>query len=355
LGAYRFALAWIVFSSHIVPRPLHFMYTMVHGLIAVMMFFVLSGYLISNALETFYAGRVGQFVINRCLRIYPAYWVVFGVTIAICGLYGDPLPGFGGSAILTLQGAPLSDLATAPFTFNIIAMTWSLRCELYFYIAIALTYAVVGSVSWGNPRYKAWGIYLSCFAALGYHAYCSASWDIPWAHPYAHIPFFVVGVAVSRLMLRRDPPVASFVLLGCAVLLAFISFSHNVYPAPHQRLFVPFGLRLGPDPFNLINFAILVVLFVAGLMVSVGGYLRRVDNFLGDLSYPLFISHYTVVAMVGYAFANVPDTLRVWLAVALALAVAVLLWWAVDRQVVWLRDRVRGGELYPARSAMAVA
>jgi peptidoglycan/LPS O-acetylase OafA/YrhL len=209
LGTYRFALAWIVFLSHIVPRPLHFMYTMVHGLITVMMFFVLSGYLISNALETFYAGRVRDFVTNRCLRLYPAYWVVFAVTVAICELYEGPMSGFGSSAVLTLQGAPLSDLVTAPFTFNVIAMTWSLRCELYFYIAIALAYMVAGSESQGNPRHKAWGIYLSCVAALAYYAYCSASWDMPWAHPYAYIPFFVVGVALSRLMLRRDPPVAS--------------------------------------------------------------------------------------------------------------------------------------------------
>jgi len=355
LGAYRFILAVIVFSAHIAPRPFHFLYTMTHGYIAVLMFFVVSGYLISNALEIFYVGRVREFVINRCLRLYPSYWVVFAVTVSICLAHGQPLAGFNSAAVLSIAGHPLSDLLAAPFTFSVIAMTWSLRCEWSFYIAIAIAYLLAG-----KTRHKAWGIYLCCFAALACYAYCSATIDLPWAHPCAHIPYFVVGVAISRLMLRRDPLLASLALLCCAFAMAFIAFGHvdNIggvpMPGPNQRLLTPFELRLGPNPLNLTNFAILLVLFLIGAAVNIGnGYLRAIDNFLGDLSYPLFISHYGVVAVIGYAFAALPDMQRVWLAVNAVLTVAVLLWWTVDRQVVWLRDRVRGAALYPNQPSIA--
>src|SRR5947209_17886730 len=92
---------------------------MTHGYIAVLMFFVVSGYLISNALETFYAGRVREFAVNRFLRIYPSYWFVLAATVAVMwGVYGvEHLEGFGGAAAVVMEGWKASELIGAAFVF----------------------------------------------------------------------------------------------------------------------------------------------------------------------------------------------------------------------------------------------
>jgi peptidoglycan/LPS O-acetylase OafA/YrhL len=278
LGTFRFSLALIVFWSHIAPRPFQFLYENTHGLIAVMMFFMVSGYLISNALETFYVGRVRDFAINRFLRIYPCYWIVFAVSVGVSLFYRDPI----------------------------------------------------------------------CFAALAYYLCAAATWDLSFTHPISSIPYFALGVAVSRVELRRGPRILSLALLGASLAIVFIAFGHTVVSlsAPNLRLFAPIDLKLGPDPFNLFNFGILLVMFVGCLLINVGGPLRALDNYLGDLAYPLFISHYTVNALIGYFFEWLPDLPRMWLSFIVALCVAVVLWWAVDSRISKLRDRVRGFRLY---------
>ena len=69
-GTYRFLLALIVFFSHTRLNVFDFTNTST-GFIAVICFFVVSGFIIARVLDTVYVGNVGHFVVNRALRIYP--------------------------------------------------------------------------------------------------------------------------------------------------------------------------------------------------------------------------------------------------------------------------------------------
>lgn len=102
LGTFRFVLAIIVFFSHIAPRPFHFLYTAVHGYIAAVIFFVVSGYLISSALEVFYFKRVCDlshplflchYTVNAVigyqfmsLRDLPRVWLAFVASLLVAFL-----------------------------------------------------------------------------------------------------------------------------------------------------------------------------------------------------------------------------------------------------------------------------
>src|SRR5206468_10814806 len=93
------------------------------------------------------------------------------------------------------------------------------------------------------------------------------------------------------------------------------------------------------------------IVLIVGLAIHVRGPFRHLANFLGDLTYPLFLCPYPLNATLGHFFASLPDLQRVWLAIAVSLSACVLLWWAVDSRIVWLRDRIRGVTLYALRPA----
>jgi peptidoglycan/LPS O-acetylase OafA/YrhL len=337
LGAFRFSLAVIVMLSHLAPLPFQFLYSAVHGYIAVITFYVISGYLITNALETFYAGRVREFLINRTLRIYPCYWVVIAVSVLIVlGNGGAEVVGFGRAAVLSFRDYEPSEFVSALFFFDYIGVAWSLWVELCFYVTIAAVYALLG---W---RF----VYLSCFIALGVYMVATAFLDLVWWHPLAHIPYFVLGVALSRLWLGRDSRPASALLIASALVLVFVAFHHAGLGKAHERLWAPIAVSFGPGPFNVVGLSMMLGVLVLALSISVNGALRSADNFLGDLSYPLFLCHYPLNAAVGHYFSGLPDLQRVWLAIAVSLAASVLLWWVVDSRMVGLRDRFRGVRLY---------
>jgi peptidoglycan/LPS O-acetylase OafA/YrhL len=83
-GSYRAALALAVVVSHsqAMLGP-NFLQHAELGNIAVMSFFILSGFIISEAGSTFYCNRPLAFLVNRFWRIAPIYWLALAVSVAV--------------------------------------------------------------------------------------------------------------------------------------------------------------------------------------------------------------------------------------------------------------------------------
>jgi peptidoglycan/LPS O-acetylase OafA/YrhL len=86
------------------------------------------------------------------------------------------------------------------------------------------------------------------------------------------------------------------------------------------------------------------------LLIKPGLLARRIDSFLGDLTYPLYLCHFAVLATTNHDFPGIPDERRIWLSLAAALLCAVLLNLFVDRPLIRLRAYIRKGALPPPRS-----
>lgn len=84
LGTLRFVLALAVVVGHyqasLTPHGLD-VHADILGSTGVFIFFVLSGFVVTEAFNLFYNGRIKQFLINRSLRIIPPFFVamVLGV------------------------------------------------------------------------------------------------------------------------------------------------------------------------------------------------------------------------------------------------------------------------------------
>ncbi|MDX1429000.1 MAG: hypothetical protein R3282_01880, partial [Rhodothermales bacterium] len=70
-GGYRLSLATMVLLSHSPGFLPAWMIDLSLGNVGVFSFFVLSGFVIAEALDVFYRGNVRGFAINRFLKIYP--------------------------------------------------------------------------------------------------------------------------------------------------------------------------------------------------------------------------------------------------------------------------------------------
>lgn len=104
--------------------------------VAVNVFFVLSGYLITRPYVRAYLAaesppRIGRYLRNRALRIVPAYWAVLTVLLLIYGTVGADFWGVLGTY------AFLQNLFLIP-TRGLFLQAWSVIVEVGFYLLVPL-------------------------------------------------------------------------------------------------------------------------------------------------------------------------------------------------------------------------
>ena len=335
LGAYRFGLALMVVAQHfqhlLPPQQRQPFSNGGFGAIAVAAFFVVSGFVVAEALATFYHGRSGAFLANRVLRLFPPYLAALALSV----LVHEALFQSGHLELwdYTLAGSPLAParlltglLGLVPGfnprwlgqAFEFVPFVWSLRLEMAFYGAAALTMAAswrLGS-TWPIKAAIALGLLASAAFLLLAHR--------PGALSTA--PMFLVGVAFYLRDARRDTVRALLLAVAIATASAgFASWQQHGAPLP------------------AIQFPVLA--FLLGLLAwllprGAEGRFKRLDRRLGDLSYPLYLNHYAV----GIAAASLAPRSG-WPLFAVTVLASVLLAAAaerlVDRPIRGLRDRVR--------------
>jgi peptidoglycan/LPS O-acetylase OafA/YrhL len=182
----RYILATMVAQTHL--WPLGAAWT---GNIAVFAFYTLSGYLMTRVLNERYGftprGTVA-FLLNRVLRLWPAYLAILGLTLI--ALLFLPLSNF---FFLIRMPTTLADIVTnlailGQVTFDFkqwlplakpVVTSWSLSIELFSYLLLALyfarssirlwAFAMIGAVAMG---FSTWHCAVSAEPAA-YGPYCS--------------------------------------------------------------------------------------------------------------------------------------------------------------------------------------
>lgn len=104
------------------------------GWIGVDFFFVLSGFIIAHTLSA--RPRPSDFLLRRLIRVYPPFWVAFGVTLAVSLALPSLRSALGHFSaiewILALALLPSGD--SAP----VIGVAWTLHHEVMFYVMAGL-------------------------------------------------------------------------------------------------------------------------------------------------------------------------------------------------------------------------
>lgn len=297
-GAFRLVLATVVVASHMSKYDV--------GRLAVVLFFYLSGYwTIKIWKEKFNSQSIVRFYISRYWRIAPLFIII---TILSAWLRNFDL---------RIENFTLLGIASSNNDPTVVS--WSLDIELQFYLLVPIFYLLI--VRWPSVTLGASLI----AAAIG--CWMHAEYNILIVAKF--LPAFLLGGA-SYVYSWRPGRRAAYISLGAFGL------------ATAATAFTPFLLFSEADPFDRDVWAFLWMLPLLPYVAhSLTIRSTKLDRHLGNLSFPLYLVHYPVVAIVATAMGT---GLMMKLATLVIIAVlTVLTYIFIDRPIDALRVKVTEG------------
>ncbi len=353
-GAFRLLLAVMVVVQHALPAlgtgrlpvliaPLEI------GSIAVLLFFVLSGFIVTEAAMLFYVRRPGAFLTNRFIRIYPPYIVAVTLTVlvtatvtqlggepAVVALFNEPPDHSAANIFAALAGIfPVAGKLLAPAgAAPILILAWALRIELLFYGVVFL--ALWAGRVFNQPPARALGV-----VAIGLLLFDAQWFASLRGNGLEFTPYFVLGTsvyfAITPASARRR------VLAGALVIVSSAMIAQHISGQPNSHEQAAFIRDLNGQ--SALFFAGCALWFFLIALPRIAPRLatsaRIVDQKLGELTYPLYLSHMAALLVVLYL---VPaGSLRAWpFALGACLGVAWLMHQIVETPLMVLRRRIRG-------------
>jgi peptidoglycan/LPS O-acetylase OafA/YrhL len=332
-----------------------FGYHMTGGVVAVQAFFMISGFYMALILSEKYAGVPYRlFITNRLLRIFPAYWAVVALTVAwslLCAWqkgywarlqpyvdYSGTMPpttvawlvwtnsfliGHESCVFLEFDGASRELAFTHDFRtsqpplhqFMLVPQAWSLSLELVFYLVapalLRLRTSVLAAVAFGALVLRAW-----IYHGLGWR-------HDPWMYRFlpAELALFLAGALSFRLFIRlkqkRLPDWAARVV---TIAVWTVTLAYHYLPAVPLGPWIAYGALFMALPFLFLQST------------------SAVDRFVGELSYPIYVSHVFAMTVMSANVFGGAATLP-FRTIAATLLVSVLLYRLVNAPLERWRQR----------------
>lgn len=365
-GAFRLLLALMVVTQHAVgplgPSALSAAIVPLEvGGVAVLLFFVLSGFIVVEAASLFYEGRAPAFLTNRIIRIYPPYVAAVLLTVlvteAVIRLGGGEaaVALFYGSSDHSLRNVLMSLISVVPFatkalepsgTQPILVLAWALRIELVFYAVVFC--ALLAGRALHQPLARMLGVI--GVGMLGFYAVNFAALK---GGGLEYTPYFVFGVsiyyAITPASARRRLLAAGLVAMSGFLIAAHIAGQSMLHEKAGFARDLPLQLAI-----FTAGIAIWLALVFAPRFRPVGAGLRRFDQMLGDMTYPLYLTH--MAALLPCVWIAGSLGLMVWpVALVAVLIMASATHTLLEKPLSALRARIRGQSLVAHRSKFAAS
>jgi peptidoglycan/LPS O-acetylase OafA/YrhL len=347
-GSYRAALAMAVVVSHsqAMLGP-NFLQHAELGNIAVMSFFILSGFIISEAGSTFYCNRPLAFLFNRFWRIAPIYWLALAVSIAAhfaltkAGLLTfpdeyatSPRDLFSVRTIIANVFGIFPFLARTGLTGNagyvFVRFAWAVMVEILFYLTAFGCFCAAALLP--NLRTSIYGGVVA--GALALHV--ANDYWYPIFDVLTFAPYFALGVCLYGMVSGSRIAIVGTVLSLAEMILHYLRYAQG-----RLGLAEAFNAATLPVMESLCVMALMPALIIILSRMSVGRKARTVDRRLGDLSYPMYLTHYTVLVLMASL-----TTTQGWSAFIVTLVGSVCLSWlvalTVETPLRSIRNRIRG-------------
>ena len=296
MGVLRFILALCVVFDHsrinlVVP-----------GFVAVKCFFVISGFLISHVYYSYEKPR--DFYKSRVFRLFPVYWIAmifaciyFLFTVTFLNTKENPLVIGNSFTKIILQLFQNSLIVTTDLNWfhttfygdsrssldHIwIPPIWSVALEIYFYLLIPVLIKISSKILVSSI------LILVCLQSLFYiKGYNSEPWHARFF--FFEVSFFLMGILSYRLMaMHSDFFRKNHYLYLMIFLITLVLMNTEViiekFPIVYGNKYYLTGILL----------TILLTFTLPFLFLQIKS---KSDTFVGDLSYLVYIWHYTFVTI----------------------------------------------------------
>jgi len=363
MGLLRFILAYSVLLHHFPRHP----FQLFNGGVAVQAFFIISGFYMTYVINEKYSkggkGWVSEFYVSRLMRLFPAYIAVLLVILAFYH-HDDVKNVFSADHDVTpqahlvliflnllvvgqdvwqvliehsatgIRNVPvdavigfLGSNSLSPI-YILVGQAWSLSVELIFY-------AVAPFVVLSRKR-----LVFFLLAFLGVRFYFLLDLDSfpngPWRSKLfaSNLPLFALG-GMSYWIYCRVKGVAWSARLGKLLLIAgLMAIAVSVWLTGGVFLFS------GQENYDELR----LWLFYIGLMLAIPFLFsysaeKRLDGFIGELSYPLYLVHGIILGSVFGFMGNQADGVVLLVASVMSILASIVVYQLIDRPVDKVRHR----------------
>ena len=327
MGCYRLLLACLVVMGHVGASIAGYD----PGVVAVVSFFLLSGYVMTGLVERHYSepGRVGLYYLDRALRLFPQFLLYSLATIFAVEALGLrhtwlAAPPSALSDLVQLTILPLNFVMLFPDM--LMPQGWSLGLEGFFYLLFPF-------VLLSGKRLPFTAGSLLIFA-LAYAGRLPQEW-----FGFRLLPGVLFVFLLGSFIRRPEPKLGPAPLLFVLTLaVAALAASPLVY-AKHVRILeVLAGLILGLP----------IVWGLARARIA-----NRFDALAGDVSYGVFLNHNLLLPGVAALLPGASHALTLAALIPLSMALAYASYRVVETPALALRHRLRAAKPAPALEAAA--
>jgi peptidoglycan/LPS O-acetylase OafA/YrhL len=344
-GGFRLLLAVLVMLQHyladlapaslaraVAPYPI--------GNVAVTVFFALSGFVISEAIDRVYRGRFRAFLENRALRIIPHFLLALTLSILAHALFqavgGIRLwrsqPSFPEFAFepdnVMLNYLGIMPLIDRFISYNFLDITWALRVEIAFYLVMAGCIAVAGRI-----RRQSFPMIVGV-AAVALSPMFVLAMSGKGIGMFSFLPYFAYGSGLYFALAGRN---TGWIAVGCS--LPAMVWQNVMQPTPNPAPDAVAASVAG----SLILLQLLLAMMTLLACMKLKGW-RSLDRRLGDMTYPLYLYH-EIVLIIALTFSDRYSYAVLSAGILGSVALAAILTATVDPTISRYRDKVRGLKL----------
>jgi len=277
------------------------------GNLAVQVFFALSGWLIGGILLNAEPRGLPRFYFNRAIRIWVPYYVAVALLLSIA-VWRDPLTSkwleivaYKLTFVYNLFGTrQLAEFVQAMPEKGTLSHVWSVNAEEQFYLLAPLL-LVVGARHAGRS--------ITVWAAISLAAFV-------FVPIYAAITLGVLAAIVARRHGELHLRASGRAIIAVVLALGVAGLALDL----HYDTFAP-----------IASIAVVLLLAMPGRQHP-GGALW------GGMSYPLYLNHW--IALYAANAIGLRHPIRHALVLALAIAIAMGLYWWIDRHLLARRSRL---------------
>jgi peptidoglycan/LPS O-acetylase OafA/YrhL len=271
------------------------------GVVSVICFYFISGYLMKKSYARFmtYSHRPAfDFYIDRAIKLFPQYAIVVCISFASIGCFGKSAEVVFmnqditiGKVLLNFSLLP-ANYVFPPLAFDalnphpVIPPAWSLATEFHFYLMLPFIFWL---------KRKSWLLLLSVTLGIQFSSFFFAdgafnSDNFGYRYIFGVLTVFLYGFAFAGKSDSFFHWISLLLWMMFTVFLFFIAPAFGAWNHP----FVPEVLLGG--------FIALPLGYYFTKTKTPSGY-QQIDNLLGDLAYPMFISHFLSFYLVEKLFA----------------------------------------------------
>lgn len=262
------------------------------------LFFIISGFVMVIVSRGHFqqTAESWRFLFNRVSRIYPTYWLYFILTLAAVLVQPGMVNSSHGASNLLM-----SFLLLPNDKVLLVMVAWSLLFELWFYLVFSGLMLL--RERWLPMFMGCWALILLVFnSGQNWQDYNSALKIM--LHPYAFE--FIAGVALALLFYSRYSAKISTLTICVALITAVLP---GIGLIGYFRLFDEQGML------RMFSVGPVFGTLIFGLALLERRQHLKIPAFLvaiGDMSYTLYLSHLSVLGVIGrlwQAFGPRPDSL----------------------------------------------